>query len=682
MSLALNFERKCRTCGTDILELTCGIPIFGSGLQLDHKILRYLGLNVSLHDDLPKCLCATCFIKVESIDKFAILAKKTEEAYLGWFKCIRANLAKQYIPLSAAHQRTTTTTMASTSAPGSSPKLDYGMLKQAVSDQISVSCNSPSTAGELQMIKLIKPEVSIISYSDLKLGLLIKDQELLKLILKALKWAEHDHKATFEVLIQRLKNTTFREILSNRNLLNDSDLTQLLKSYVGQEAFNKFTTGTSSDINNLMSSRAATIQPVFQVHSASPSVNTGITKKFKLDDDSVTQMEVGVDPSLYLDDEESQNRFKHERQRKPENVVTIQLVPANLANKSCNEKMIPAILKCDVRSHGSFLCTNCPLTFNTNSDLQQHIVTSHLISSKKLCAENIGDKKVIKIRVKKNKINAETVAPKPPDGNIPQSIPISIPPTTTITVIPSVTRPVESKSTEPMSSNVKDLEKPPKPERCDNPAGSMKNLEKASTPPKALNKPKKKPERKITIKLDQILSKRTRSQLNRRSKLTCTICKRRHTTKSDLKAHMESHTKSKGKYTCEKCDRVFKTSINLSRHRQYHAGESFSCDRCRRVYPTSSTLRAHKITHSDARPHKCSICSKTFKRSQDLKFHLNQHTGARPYKCPHCPKSFASSGNCFSHRKRMHDIETSACTVKEKLDTRSSRTFKNSTKPI
>lgn len=48
MSLALNFERKCRTCGTDILELTCGIPIFGSGLQLDQKIHRYLGLNVSI----------------------------------------------------------------------------------------------------------------------------------------------------------------------------------------------------------------------------------------------------------------------------------------------------------------------------------------------------------------------------------------------------------------------------------------------------------------------------------------------------------------------------------------------------------------------------------------------------------------------------------------------------------
>jgi len=40
-----------------------------------------------------------------------------------------------------------------------------------------------------------------------------------------------------------------------------------------------------------------------------------------------------------------------------------------------------------------------------------------------------------------------------------------------------------------------------------------------------------------------------------------------------------------------------------------------------------------------------------------LQFHINQHTGARPYQCPYCPKAFASSGNCFSHRKRMHPQE-------------------------
>lgn len=119
----------------------------------------------------------------------------------------------------------------------------------------------------------------------------------------------------------------------------------------------------------------------------------------------------------------------------------------------------------------------------------------------------------------------------------------------------------------------------------------------------------------------------------------------------------------------------------MFRHKEYHGGEVYTCNVCGRVYPTNSTLRAHSVTHSDARPHNCPLCKKTFKRNQDLKvsnftlflkitkyifysksfenfqFHINQHTGERPYRCPYCPKAFASSGNCFSHRKRMHPAE-------------------------
>lgn len=47
-----------------------------------------------------------------------------------------------------------------------------------------------------------------------------------------------------------------------------------------------------------------------------------------------------------------------------------------------------------------------------------------------------------------------------------------------------------------------------------------------------------------------------------------------------------------------------------------------------------------------------------------FQFHMNQHTGAKPYKCPFCDKSFASSGNCYSHRNRMHPEEKQGVTVR------------------
>ncbi|XP_046833986.1 zinc finger protein 708-like isoform X2 [Vespa crabro] len=143
---------------------------------------------------------------------------------------------------------------------------------------------------------------------------------------------------------------------------------------------------------------------------------------------------------------------------------------------------------------------------------------------------------------------------------------------------------------------------------------------------------------------------------NSSANFVCPICGKKISTKGNLKVHLETH-RPKGKYGCDICGRIFKTQSNLCRHKEYHGEIRFPCNVCGRVYPTNSTLRAHSITHSDLRPHACPLCDKTFKRNQDLKFHINQHTGARPYQCPYCPKAFASSGNCFSHRKRMHPRE-------------------------
>ncbi|XP_037819666.1 uncharacterized protein LOC119609058 isoform X2 [Lucilia sericata] len=65
---------------------------------------------------------------------------------------------------------------------------------------------------------------------DILLGRVIRDMDLLKLILKALKWPVN--KQNMELQLQRLKNSKFTDIMSDNNLLQDTDLTQLLGPYL------------------------------------------------------------------------------------------------------------------------------------------------------------------------------------------------------------------------------------------------------------------------------------------------------------------------------------------------------------------------------------------------------------------------------------------------------------------
>ncbi|CAH0727384.1 unnamed protein product, partial [Brenthis ino] len=134
----------------------------------------------------------------------------------------------------------------------------------------------------------------------------------------------------------------------------------------------------------------------------------------------------------------------------------------------------------------------------------------------------------------------------------------------------------------------------------------------------------------------------------------CSSCGEQFDYKIELLIHLKTHRTSG---MCLICGRIFRKERNLAAHVAAHSStsnKSFTCKICGRSYNTSSNLKTHSVTHSNERPYKCHFCKKSFKRNQDLKFHINQHTGAKPYKCPYCDKCFASSGNCYSHKSRMH----------------------------
>uniref|UniRef100_A0A182VTQ6 ZAD domain-containing protein n=1 Tax=Anopheles minimus TaxID=112268 RepID=A0A182VTQ6_9DIPT len=660
MNLALNVARKCRICGMDILDLTCAFPIFGND-RLDQKIERYLQLNIQIDDLLPKCICGSCYLKLESIDQFSLMANRTEEAFRSWLSRLRglncpAEAAKNVnvmLPLYRPDPDIVDTRKGTILC---APKIVQNIPAPAMTLPNPPASSSP-------------PDKGIISYSDLKLGLLIKDQELLKLILKALKWAENDRRASFEVLIQRLKNSSFREILSNRNLLNDSDLTQLLKSYIGQGVMNSFASASAGTVplnnnvpptvplqpnaldqfNQTNEYFAETNKPKSVHHTglnvAMPPTGSGAinVNEYRMDEASVTQMEVGVDPDLYLpyEDEDSSNATKFEARLddRQENTVTIKLVTTNVAGDMIeNKRMIPAIL--NVRGNKRFQCSACPECFETNGELQQHIVRRHLPRTNRTVMTDQG-KPAIKIRVRKNKPVPMSISPNvipkvssvlaKPSPVVPvesiestspspiKIVPLKIPASTTITVVPANApvnpiKPVNDHKLEISTTTEKKppLQSPPKEQLL-----VRKSKRKSSIKLDVSSLLMEKQKKRKVPKEEQPTTSQSKS--SRKAHVSfCTLCRKKLTPRESMRDHMQQEH---SRFECEKCDRAFKSALNLNRHQQYHTNVAGTITTPN--VAKSATQKTPKVNQQpEEQTYKCTYCEKAFKRNHHLKEQL------------------------------------------------------------
>lgn len=166
-----------------------------------------------LEDDLlPKKICATCFLKIESIDKFAFSAAKNQECFTTWLN----NKHQANVDLTQTTIETSTNSDFSFSniiikkefnqrqqivfqpQKTRNPRhVDHITLEQIINDQIIKNPKLPASTtitkiDDCQQKQDTNDEsannISIGSYHNLQIGQLIKDYELLKLILRALKW--------------------------------------------------------------------------------------------------------------------------------------------------------------------------------------------------------------------------------------------------------------------------------------------------------------------------------------------------------------------------------------------------------------------------------------------------------------------------------------------------------------
>ncbi|KAL5280337.1 hypothetical protein ACFFRR_004364 [Megaselia abdita] len=165
----------------------------------------------------------------------------------------------------------------------------------------------------------------------LNLGSVIKDKDLLKLILKALKWPYDKH--TLNAQIQRLKCTRFRDIMVDPLLLQDTDLIQILTQYFGPNF--KFQQSSSPPMETRKSPpplqpiipqslayklpAETSIQVINVPKSSSPKKRrkpVKITDVIVLSDDEndsckkPESMEVNVDPMLYFGENSNSDENK------------------------------------------------------------------------------------------------------------------------------------------------------------------------------------------------------------------------------------------------------------------------------------------------------------------------------------------------------------------------------------
>lgn len=341
-------------------------------------------MQIDFSDKYHKRICRKCLIKLEDIHQFACLAQKNQQIFIKYAE----------------------------------------ELKTTVNNSVKLN-KTPLVSNE---------DITIFAYDELKLGQVIKDHDLLKLILKALKWQFSRRNQTSQ--IEKLKNTNFHEVLASPDLLRDADLMQLLGPYLKQDR-----NGNGPKTSLL---RTDTTVPALPVNEKTIKV--------------VELSQVDKEPNNSNDDNMAEPNNSNDGNTADETSVEMEVVvDPDLFFPYDDDETRSAEEALEIEELKPLKCPTCPELLKTEQDLKEHIL-GHMIE-----------------KHEQDELNAE--------------------------------------------------------------------------------KEDEEEELKIREILDELVPRKRTRRKPTSSRFTCPTCKKKLSTKGNLKVHLETH-KPKGKFACEKCGRM------------------------------------------------------------------------------------------------------------------------------